>query len=255
MSTRAREYEITYPSKEITLLGNEITYPSKEITLLGNDDRPTLSSSSCSDISPRYLNNELDGTVSGCHGDRSCCHGDRSVSNCQRRSANCCPPDGHREGELRKRLSLRPPSSPRQLPPSPHQRRTPNNSLPPSPLLQRLHRSAQTTGSPLLCMRCSSFLSPTFNPFTLPTTPPSPRADVVLVNSTTHITHADSLFRAEFEDGLIEEYGLTVQKMKSREKAYVYTVVGGGWQSLVGAAEDFHISCPLDVVPDRHRVR
>ena len=229
LSSRAREYDVTLSCKEVPLPGNE--------------DRPT--SSSGSETSPRH----------GCHGAKTSCHGDGLVSHCHRRSVTSFSPDNPREGDLRKRLSLRPPSSPRQLPTSPHQRRAPPNSLPPSPHLHRLHRSAQTTGSPLVCMRCSSFLSPTYNPFSVPAPPPSPRADIVLVNSTTHITHADSLFRGEFEDGLIEEYGLPVLKMKSREKSYVYTVVGGGWQSLVEAAQDFHISCPLDVVPDRHRVR
>ena len=137
---------------------------------------------------------------------------------------------------------LLPPPSPRLLPLSPHVRRS-LRQLSAPPLI---HRTAQTTDSTLLCIRCSKLLAPTFNPFTVPRAPPAPRADLILVNSTTHITHTDSLLRGEFEDGLIDR-GMSVQKVKSLEKEYVYTVVGGGWGCIAEAAEARFISCPLVV--------
>ena len=200
------------------------------------------------------------------------------VPNCYRRWV--APPDvkvdgGASDSPSPSRVShLYPPSSPstehsrgsrRRLKPSPSPpvlNPPPSPSLhpPPSPSLHHHHlhtdRSVQTTDSALHCIRCSHLLSPPCNPFTLPPSPALPRADIVLVNSTAHITHSDSLFRAEFEDHLIEELGATIQKIKSYEKEYVYTVIGGGWECLVEIAVQFHVSCPLNVSSTApHRVR
>lgn len=109
---------------------------------------------------------------------------------------------------------------------------------------QVAEHGVQTAGSPpLLCLHCSRALPP--SPTTLSYQPTRHRSDVVLVNSMHHITHEDSLCRQVFEEMLIGEYNLGLQKIRSSDR--VYTVIGGRWGELCRAAEEGLVSCPLKI--------
>ena len=149
-------------------------------------------------------------------------------------------------------------------------------------------QSVQTEDSfPLLCDECSCHINSTSSrnttppppstphrtsPPTYPTPPkyPSPtpnppritspalanskqhRADFVLVNRTSSVTHADSYFRHCFEEKVLEIGGMDLHKIPSSDGTRMYTVVGTSWETLGLAAQECCSSCELNITKKLH---
>ena len=108
--------------------------------------------------------------------------------------------------------------------------------------------SSQTSSKPHLCAHCSKNLARDTSHFRLIESRSnfSAKADIVLLNSTDRISHEESSHRDMFEELLIKEYGLAVQKIRSFEKDCVYTVISGSWEGVAKAAEQTFVSMALN---------